>query len=45
LAVTKDWGRWTANADVGYSLPFGNRRGDARGLLTGNVALGYQALK
>jgi hypothetical protein len=44
LVVSKDWGRWTGNADVGFSLPFGNRREDARGLLNGDAALGYQVL-
>jgi len=44
LAFTKDWGRWTTNADLGYSLPFGERRGDARGVLGANVAVGYQLL-
>jgi len=42
LALSKDWGRWTANADVGYSLPFGGKRGDARGTLESNLAVGYQ---
>lgn len=44
LVVTKDWGHWTGNADAGYSLPFGDRRGNARGVLNGDAALGYQVL-
>ncbi len=42
LAVSKDWGRWTANVAAGYSLPFGGKRRDARGTLTADAALGYQ---
>ncbi|MBI5583016.1 MAG: transporter [Deltaproteobacteria bacterium] len=42
LVVTKDWGSWTANADLGYSLPFGEKRGPARGTFSANLALGYQ---
>lgn len=44
LALTKDWGRWTTNAEVGYALPFGEHRDDARGELGVNLACGYQAL-
>jgi hypothetical protein len=44
LVVTKDWGLWTANADVGYSLPFGKKKGTARGTFSANLALGYQIL-
>jgi len=42
LAMSKDWGRWTMNADLGYSLPFGSRRDDARGTLDANLAVGHQ---
>jgi hypothetical protein len=42
FVLTKDWGRWTTNADVGYSLPFGKKRGYARGTFTANLAAGYQ---
>ena len=42
LAMTKFWGRWTMNADVGYSLPLGEDADGARGMLDGNVAVGYQ---
>lgn len=45
LVVSKDWGKWTANAELGYALPFGGKRGEARGTLTANLAAGYQALK
>lgn len=44
LALSKDWGRWTANGDIGYSLPFGGDRQDARGTFTANIAVGYQVL-
>jgi hypothetical protein len=44
LVMTKDWGSWTANADVGYSLPFGGKRGTAQGTFSANLALGYQVL-
>lgn len=44
LAMTKDWGRWTLSADVGYSLPLGDRRCDSRGVMDANAGLGYQAL-
>lgn len=42
LALSKDWGRWTVNADAGYSLPFGKEREDARGVFNADAALGYQ---
>ena len=43
--LTKDWSnRFTSTADVGYSLPFGEHRQDARGALGANVAAGYQVL-
>jgi hypothetical protein len=45
IVVTKDWGTWTANAELGYSLPFGDERGASRGTLTANVAAGYQVLR
>lgn len=44
LAVSKDWGRWTANGDVGYALAFGKDRDDARGTFTADVAAGYHVL-
>ncbi len=44
LVVSKDWGKWTANAEAGYSLPFGEHRDDSRGVLCGNLAVGYQVL-
>lgn len=44
LVVTKDWGRWTANAEAGYSLPFGEHRDDSRGVLSANLAAGCQVL-
>ena len=44
LVVTKDWGCWTANAEAGYSLPFGENRDNSRGVLSGNLAAGYQVL-
>lgn len=44
LVASKDWGSWTANVDLGYALPFSNKRGDARGILNADVALGYQVL-
>ena len=42
LALSKDWGRWTADVDIGYSLPFGDKRDDARGTLESDIAVGYQ---
>jgi len=42
LALTKFWGRWTMNADLGYSLPLGEDADGARGMMDSNVALGYQ---
>ena len=44
VALSKDWDRWTANAELGYSLPFGEKRGEARGSLIANMAVGYQLL-
>ncbi|MFA5041502.1 MAG: transporter [Bdellovibrionales bacterium] len=44
LVASKDWGKWTANADLGIALPFGDKRGDARVLLNADVAAGYQVL-
>jgi hypothetical protein len=54
VALTKDWDDFTMNADAGYSLPFGRHRTyysttfgtqseSTRGLMSGNVALGYVA--
>jgi len=42
VVANKDWGRFTTNAQVGYSLPFGEHRDDALGTLIGNLAAGYQ---
>ena len=42
LAMTKFWGRWTMNADLGYSLPLGEDADGAQGTLDGNVAVGCQ---
>ena len=42
LAMSKDWSPWTMNADLGYSLPFGDDTDGARGSAGFNVALGYQ---
>ena len=44
LAASKDWGCWTANADIGFSLPFGPKREDERGTLNADLAVGYQLL-
>jgi hypothetical protein len=44
LVASKDWGKWTANADVGYALPLGDKRGDERGTFNADVAVGYQVL-
>jgi hypothetical protein len=44
LVASKDWGNWTANMDVGFALPFGDKRGDARGTFNADLAAGYQAL-
>jgi hypothetical protein len=44
LVLTKDWTRWTMNAEVGWSQPFGEKRGDDRGTLSANLAAGYQLL-
>lgn len=42
VAMTKFWGRWTSNADLGYSLPFGEDTDGARGTLQADAAVGYQ---
>jgi hypothetical protein len=44
LVVTKDWGRWTGDADVGYFQGFGAQREHVVGALNGDAALGYQVL-
>jgi len=44
LVATKDWGKWTANVDVRYALPFGDKRENARGTLNSDIAVGYQVL-
>ncbi len=41
FVVTTIGGMFTGSFDVGYSLPFGEDRADARGSLTANMALGY----
>ncbi len=41
LVVSKDWGRWTANGDLGLALPFG-KKGPTRGVLNADLAGGYQ---
>ena len=44
LVLSKDWVRWTANIELGFSLPAGHRREDERGTSTANAAVGFQAL-
>jgi len=44
LVASKDWGRWTTNAAVGYALPVGEQRGQARGTFNADLAIGYQIL-
>jgi len=44
LVVSKDWQRWTLNGDIGFSLPIGDKRENARGSLNIDLALGYQIL-
>ncbi len=44
LVATKDWGQWTLNGDIGFSLPIGNKRDNDRGTLNTDLALGYQVL-
>ena len=44
LVATKDWGKWTANFDIGYALPLGDKREDARGTFQSDLAAGYQVL-
>lgn len=44
LVATKDWGRWTLNGDIGFALPIGSKRENARGSFNADLALGYQAL-
>ncbi len=44
LVASKDWGKWTANADIGYALPLGDKRENARGTFNADVAVGYQVL-
>ena len=45
VVATKDWARWTANAELGYALPFGEKREDARGTLSANLAAGRQIVR
>jgi hypothetical protein len=45
LVVTKDLERLTMNAEVGWSQPLGEDRGDDRGTLIANLAAGYQILE
>ncbi len=42
LVAVKSWVPWTANGAIGFALPFGDRRGDARGAFTADIAGGYQ---
>ena len=42
VVINKDWERWTINGDIGFSLPMGNKRENARGSLSIDLALGYQ---
>ncbi len=44
VVASKDWGRWTANIDAGFSLPIGDRKGAARGTFNADLASGYQLL-
>lgn len=44
VVASKDAGSLTANAELGYSLPFGSKRGDDRGTLFANLAGGWQVL-
>jgi len=44
LVTSKDLGAFTANAELGYSFPFGSKRGDERGTLFANLAGGWQVL-
>ena len=44
LVASKDWGQWTANVDIGYALPLGNKRENARGTFSADLAVGYQVL-
>jgi hypothetical protein len=42
VILTKDWGRWTMNTELGYSYPFGHDSNDANGSVALNTAVGYQ---
>ncbi len=42
LIAVKNWGKWTANMDAGFSLPFGSHKGNARGTFNADLAGGYQ---
>ena len=44
LAASKDWGKWTANAAIGYALPLGEKREGERGTFAVDAAVGYQFL-
>lgn len=44
LVATRDWGYWTINGDIGVTLPIGDKRENHRGLITADLALGYQIL-
>jgi hypothetical protein len=44
VVASKDFGPFTADAELGYSLPFGSKRGDDRGTLFANLAGGWQVL-
>lgn len=42
LVVSKDWEKWTANGDIGYALPLGEKRSHAQGTFKADAAVGYQ---
>ncbi|ADW19215.1 hypothetical protein Despr_3082 [Desulfobulbus propionicus DSM 2032] len=44
LVATKDLGKWTLNGDIGFVLPIGCKRENARGTFNADLALGYQML-
>ena len=44
LVASKDWDRLTLNGDIGFALPIGGKRQNARGTLNLDLALGYQVL-
>lgn len=44
LVASKDWGKGTANLAAGFALPFGDRKGAARGTFYADLGIGYQIL-